>query len=221
MSAILQRKEAERRANDGVFLWGIGSSVRPSLLELLRLTSRPTAVFSPMASRPRPIDVAPRAVVVWRSAVDLDGLPFVLPRYSIVTSRKWTREGQTRHYALVCRRERPIGRSEDLAWLDSGCVRNLRGGTNVGASQVTSVVTRGAPEEAGSVRYDVAFTARLVAPYFVELKDPVDVPKSLRLDDPTADRVGLVRDLGMLVRHQGSVLTSRRGPHDQLRFVLG
>ncbi len=62
---ILDRKEQERAANSGMFFWGIGNSIGPSLRELLRCTPSPEVLFSPTRSTPRREDVAPPAVVAW------------------------------------------------------------------------------------------------------------------------------------------------------------
>src|SRR4051812_40360539 len=70
---ILKRKEIERRHNEGVFYWGIGNSLAPSMAELLRRARRPEVLFSPIRSRPRPVDIAPDAVVRWHAAETLDG----------------------------------------------------------------------------------------------------------------------------------------------------
>ena len=96
--SILERKEVERQRNDGVFLWGIGTSIRPSLRVLLDSTPSPRVVFTPMLSRPAERDSSPSAVVLWNTATDLDGCPYELPRHSLITSSKpgWNRN---RHFA--------------------------------------------------------------------------------------------------------------------------
>src|ERR1700683_3869836 len=76
---ILQRKEAERRAGNGVFVWGIGNAVGRSMLELLRVCDEPTVLFSPIKSAPKAHDVKPPAVAAWTGARGLFGEPFVLP----------------------------------------------------------------------------------------------------------------------------------------------
>src|SRR4051794_11590339 len=83
---ILARKETERRANHGVFFWGIGTALGPAIRELLRYVVGPEVLFSPMRSRPRQVDVAPKCVVRWRSGEGLNGAPYELPDEAIVTS---------------------------------------------------------------------------------------------------------------------------------------
>src|SRR5687768_6644325 len=85
---ILARKEQERVANNGVFFWGIGNAVGPSMKELIRCTPRPEVLFSPIKSRPRAKDVAPPAVVAWVTGHTLAGEFFRLTAPSLVTSRQ-------------------------------------------------------------------------------------------------------------------------------------
>ncbi len=169
--AILARKEAERQANQGLFLWGIGNAIGPSVGSLLELTCQPRVVFTPMLSRASAKDVAPAQVAIWLGGLGLDGAPYEVPVHSRVTSRynPTTRS----HYALVCTRDVPlqIGGANSPAF--AAChVQNLRSGSKVGASQVTSVVRRIACA-LGSLpsSYRVAFTADLAPPYLVRLTD--------------------------------------------------
>lgn len=169
---ILARKERERAENGGTFLWGIGTSVRPSLEALLPEVPEPDVLFSPMRSRPAPRDVEPDGVVAWRSATGLDGRAFEIPQASLVTSRTSARKT---HFALVCHSGRPLpvsGKPEggDAPWVDDLTLRNLLTGRPVGSSQVTSVVRP--VSAAGSRRYRVAFRAQLRAPYLLVLSDP-------------------------------------------------
>lgn len=127
---IFARKEIERQRNEGIFLWGIGNSVGPSMLELVDLVVEPTVIFTPIVSQPRPSDAAPAAVVSWRSAIGLDGSEYSLPSHSIVTSSAGVGASKERHYALVCSRQVPIGDAEG-GWIDSRGVRNLRTGRPV------------------------------------------------------------------------------------------
>lgn len=179
--SICARKEMERQQNDGIFLWGVGNSIGPSLRALLQLCSEPEILFSPMLSAPAQVDVEPKDVVIWRGATGLDGMRYELPRYSLVTSRLPGGRRAGKHYALVCRRDTHIWDGTADKWLDSTHLRNLRTGNLVGSSQVTSVVTYlrdGEPK----CQYKVAFRASLVYPYLVSLDSPQLVPTGLRLD---------------------------------------
>ena len=175
IASILARKEEERAANGGIFLWGIGSSIRPSLCELLDLTTRPEVVFTPMLSEPAAHDVTPTAVGFWQSARDRQGEPYALPDHSTVTSRSRSEAPPQRHYALVCRSEAPL-EATGSERMDDSVLRNLRTGTQVGSSQVTSVVRRIEDQPQTRRRYRVAFRAELVAPYLVVLSDWTRLP---------------------------------------------
>lgn len=167
-SSILQRKERERSDNGGTFLWGIGNSIRPSLLALLEIESDPQVLFTPMLSKPAFKDTMPAVVGRWTRAVGADGAPWDLPQHSRVTSGVGTGQPEPkRHFALVCARPDPIGAGAE-GCLDDNELRNLRTGSVVGASQVTSVVRRVA-RSSRRERYTVSFQASLVYPYFVTL----------------------------------------------------
>lgn len=171
IDAILARKEAERLASGGTFLWGVGNAIGPSVQALLARVAQPQVVFTPMRSRPSARDVAPALVGVWHRGTGLNGEPFELPKLSRVTSRIGSNRNY--HYALVCRSEQPLGVSagRGLSFASSH-VQNLRSGSKVGASQVTSVVRRIACALGlAPSNYPVSFTADLVAPYFLRLTD--------------------------------------------------
>ena len=177
-ASILARKEAERRANDGIFLWGIGNSIGPAVSELVARVDTPEVLFSPIKSRPRQVDVAPAHVVRWTRAEDLHGRAFDLPSASRVLSR-WTPGRRGAHYALVCASADAL-ELDDRGCLSFGALRNLRSGARLGASQVTAVVER-EEANAGGSEYLVALRAALVAPYFVRLRQPE--PLGDRRDD--------------------------------------
>ena len=44
--SIFERKEAERRCNGAVYLWGIGQSIGPSVPTLLKVAPDPEVLFS-------------------------------------------------------------------------------------------------------------------------------------------------------------------------------
>lgn len=170
-SEILRRKEKERLDNNGLFLWGIGNSVGPSILTLIEATSEPVVVFTPMRSPAAVRDQYPLGIGLWTSAIGLDGKPFEMPRGSYVTSGLRSDTTPSHHYALVCQHDSPL--DLDLPaqnWLDDQQLRNLRSGSRVGSSQVTSVVRRTTELETQR-RYRVTLMARLVAPYQVTLGD--------------------------------------------------
>lgn len=170
---ILARKERERSENNGIFLWGVGSALRPSMLLLTQQEAEPEVIFSPIKSSPRKADVAPSKIARWTTARNLDGEIYTIPRASVVTSR--AKEGRTqRHYALVCFSEKPLQLQEDLGELTLGRIRNLATNNPIGASQVSAVVkhSKNSPIYSTLV-YPIAMRFKLAAPYFIELHDPV------------------------------------------------
>ena len=174
VTTILKRKDQERRLNGGTFLWGIGNAIGPSIERLIHETSEPSVVFTPMLSRPAAKDVTPTSVGVWHRGVGVDGKEIDLPEYSYVTSRM---SGSGRaHYALVCRSSAPLedvvnSESPSLGF-EAAHVVNLRSGSRVGASQVTSVVRQVAcPLELKRSTYKVSFVAKLVPPYLLRLTE--------------------------------------------------
>ena len=183
IDSILARKEQERLATGGMFLWGIGNSVGPAIRDLIRLEERPVVLFSPMRSKPKAIDVAPSGLTVWSEALDLDGRDWPIPEGVKVTSRQGSETGRTKrsHYALVCRSSSPLS-ALNLASLRYEELVNLQSKNKLGASQVTAVVEQLAQGTADCTTYPVSFMAELVFPYLVKLGGPLDskvqAPKS-------------------------------------------
>jgi hypothetical protein len=172
---ILARKELERRACGGAFLWGIGSAVLPAVHELTETQSEPQVLFSPIRSSASAIDINPKTVVAWVDYLDSDGNKRPLPRGAIVTSRGESARGAAKrsHYALFCESTRPlVARPE--ATVDFYSLKNIRSKRAVGFSQVTAIVvvdkTTAATTE---LSYSIAFRATLVEPYCARLVDPV------------------------------------------------
>ena len=179
---ILERKEAERAANDGVFVWGIGNAVGPSIRELVRRGPKPEVLFSPIKSPAKMQDVSPPAVVAWIGGETLDGEPFCLPEHSLVTSRYDRVSPRAGHYALVCFSRAPITPARPGGKIVFNALRNIRTGRPIGASQVTAVVEQRRTSAEEALTYDVAIRAELVYPYFVRLQQPVVLPASANRD---------------------------------------
>jgi hypothetical protein len=175
---ILQRKENERAANDGIFIWGIGNAIGPSIRELLRRDAKPEVLFSPMKSAPKRQDVLPPAVAAWTSGETLDGDVYCLPEHSLVTSRFDPALPKETHYALVCFSRGPITPTHPVGKIAFAALRNLLTGRPIGASQVTAVVQALEGDLGRSQTYDVAIRAELVYPYFVKLRQPLALPRS-------------------------------------------
>lgn len=172
---ILVRKEEERQANHGLFLWGIGNAVGPSILELVRRANAPEVIFSPIKSPPRSEDTSPKAVVAWTAGSTLWGDRYELPEAALVTSKFDPSKPMRTHYALVCHSERHLNLSSSGMRIALGSLRNLISGRMVGASQVTAVVERRSESMAGAYSYDISMRAYLAPPFFVRLTDPVIV----------------------------------------------
>lgn len=174
IETILKRKELERQANGGIFLWGIGNGLGPSLLELLKIEQKPQLLFSPMRAKAKAMDISPGPIWVWTHGEGIDGNPVELPRYSLVTSRYTTRGGRKKsHFALCCQLDTPIALS-DHGTLNYGALRNLRSDGPVGYSQVTAVVSYDHDHQTGQT-YQVAVAARLANPWFIRLTEGFEI----------------------------------------------
>ena len=174
LSHIVLRKEWERRLGKGHFLWGVGQSLG-SNADAAAAGGKPlNAVFSPMPSKPKDIDVLPADVVLWNSWIDAAGQTRPLPQHSFVTSRGTLPSGRRKeyHYALVCRSSSELGTMSPLR-VSPLALRNVGTGKALGASQVTAIVVH-SPQGAapGAKTYAVSFVAELEAPFFVRLANP-------------------------------------------------
>lgn len=177
---ILARKERERAANAGLFIWGIGNAIGPSIRELVRRTTHPEVLFSPIRSAPKSNDVSPPAVAAWVSGEGLDGTSFLLPEHSVVTSRFDPQSPRSFHYALVCFSEQSLTASHCVEKVHLSEMTNLLTGRPIGASQVTAVVQPRMEDERGQPNYPVAIRASLAYPYFIRLRNPVILPESAK-----------------------------------------
>jgi hypothetical protein len=181
---ILGRKEKERSANSGVFYWGIGNAVGPSIVELLRQSEEPEVLFSPIKSAPRRDDVAPDSVVAWTAAAGMNGEPHRLPIWSLITSR--FNMQRPRHYALVCRCDSSLldtfGLTEPVTKkIAIGELSNLLTGRPLGSSQVTAVVRRQVQDFRSGAEYLVRLRVKLVPPYFIQLSAPRPITAPMAL----------------------------------------
>jgi hypothetical protein len=173
LESILSRKELERQATGGLFLWGIGNSIGEAVDALARRVREPEVLFSCTKTHARPIDVTPDRRVVWTGAVTTLGQRYHLPRGTRVMGGVVNGRRLPPRYALVCASERPLDVADHGSLRFSG-LRNLVSGRPVGASQVTAVVERSDEASVASgTTYLVRLRARLVSPYFVRLTDPV------------------------------------------------
>ena len=84
---IIHRKEIERIANLGIFTWGIGNSLGDAVDLLAGKYNNPMAVFTPMKSKAKQIDITPGEIFLWNGYYDKNGTIRNLPQYSFLTSR--------------------------------------------------------------------------------------------------------------------------------------
>ncbi len=173
LETIVARKERERVACNGLFMWGVGNAPATSINALARLGTSVPVIFSIMKSKPKVADLVPARIVAWRSYVDQFGVLRDMPDGVLVTSRGDSASGEkTRHYALICRSEVPLSIRRGTAF-DPNAYRNVGGASGpVGASQVTALLRQVA--EPGELSdYEANIVASLTDGYWVRLVDPV------------------------------------------------
>ena len=182
LRAIIARKELERRAGRGLFLWGVGNAPGRAPSVLARAGFDVDVIFSVMKSRPKASDLNPSSVIVWRRYIDADAVERPLPDHVLVTSRGNTVSGLKRvHYALMCRSDAALELG-DLGPFDPSAYRNFSGtGAPIGASQVT-VLLRRVMNEGSASDYTMNMRAKLAESYWVKLTDPVRLCASKRLE---------------------------------------
>jgi hypothetical protein len=170
LAGILWRKELERKAGGGLFVWGVGTSLGRGLTELLEGPGPHRVVFSEMRSRPKQADVSPGRPLLWLSYW-VGSCERELPPHCLVTSRQSTGSGRAKesHYALMCRAAHPISH-EPIGHLDETRLVNLASGKPIGFSQVTATVRQaGRPLDGGPRIYPINFVAEFEGPGQVRL----------------------------------------------------
>lgn len=180
LAAIIRRKEWERQLGGGYFFWGIGQSLGENAKVAARDIASLRAIFSPMLSKPKAIDVAPAEVFLWNAWVDAQGQTRQLPIHCFVTSRASLPSGRKKesHYALVCFSDTELNAQREDICVFPSHLRNVTTNKPLGASQVTAVVravsqTDETYNNAKSKSYSVSFTTELRAPYCVQLAQPI------------------------------------------------
>lgn len=182
LATIIARKERERLAGNGLFMWGVGNAPSSMISSLARLGRDVPVVFSLMKSKPKAVDLTPYNTLVWRRYIDHSGGERDLPANVLVTSRGDHAGLKKRHYALMCFSETPLEFQRGQGF-DHRAFRNASGtGAPVGASQVTSLLRR-VDKMSEQADYDANLQARLVGSYWVKVTDPA------MLD---AERIGLM-----------------------------
>ena len=175
LHAIVARKEKERAAGGGLFLWGVGNAPAVATSALARLSRPIPVVFSIMKTKAKAIDVAPARTVIWRRYIDSSGVERPLPLTALVTSRG---DSPTRakkaHYALMCCSNEPLALEYGTPF-DHRAYRNAgAAGAPVGASQVTALLKRSRPTSENA-DYEVNLRAWLSESYWVRLTDPLEL----------------------------------------------
>jgi limonene-1,2-epoxide hydrolase len=176
LEAIVARKERERRAGGGTFLWGVGNAPAVITNTLARAGLPVRVIFSIMKSRPKSIDSAPARIAAWRSYIDVCGVERRLPPQALVTSRADSASGPKKfHYALMCHSSEPLVLRSDRERFDPSAFRNAGGtGAAVGASQVTALLRR-VDRDTSASDYQVNLSAWLTGGYWVRLTDPIEL----------------------------------------------
>ena len=173
LGAIVARKEQERLAGNGLFLWGVGNAPPVGTKALARMKRQIPVIFSEMKTKARAIDTNPMRTLIWRRYFDSDGFERPLPEHALVTSRGDTENGAKRvHYALMCRSDEPL-RLEHGTRFDHRAFRNAsRRGAPVGRSQVTALLEP-VMEPSDQGEYEANLSAYLSKSYWIRLTDPL------------------------------------------------
>lgn len=180
LESIIRRKELERQSGNGVFVWGIGNSLGGVLREVGAPSKTIPLLFSPIQSKPRPVDVNPAGLIIWLSYMDELGRIRQLPEHVLVTSRgedNISASGK-RHYALFCHSDRSLLEHQALE-VSFDELRNASSGKALGFSQVTALVRHSRLDNDANVKgrkYSVPFQADLFGPYCVRLMEGVCKP---------------------------------------------
>lgn len=171
LEEIVQRKEAERAASDGIFFWGVGNAPNRQIRELALRQICVPVIFSVMKSLPKRHDIDPSGLLVWRRYIDHLGVVHRLPDASLVVSR--AKAGRLRsHYALVCKSLEAISLG-DHGPFDHRAYRNMgMTGGKLAASQVTALALKNT-EFGATCDYRANMIAELVNGYWVRLLDPL------------------------------------------------
>jgi len=176
LASILEIKNAERIAGQGVFWWGIGNSLGFAVREAaIKAGGTLPVVFSLMLSRSKLADRKPSAVYVWTAWKDSLGKEHQLPSHVL----SWSRGAPDKksHYALVCRCDEPL-RLNPQPFEPSLCRTYL--GNPLGASQVTALVEGDLDGDHSGGRYGFGFRATLIEPWVATLINPRSLSESER-----------------------------------------
>ena len=170
LASIVARKEKERVAGNGIFWWGVGTSLGPALRKAAMEAAGELPILFVVhttPARPKQHDKSPARVFMWTKWEDWDGATHDVPAHAVVTSRG--DDLKRGHYALVCKSDHPLTFDTRGPAIDLACCKTALG-KSPGTSQVTALVwgDPDAPDHRQGA-YRVLFRARLVAPWQAKL----------------------------------------------------
>ncbi len=169
LASILARKDAERRATGGFFLWGIGNSLGDKLARLRRREPHTLVLFSVCAPNRKKPMLPPGSSCIWTHCRPIaESGPGTIGRGHTDGRLKKA------HYALVCFSGERVER-RSRGDLDVRRLQNI-GSANprIGSSQVTTVVERKSHDtQCGSPAYRIDMVAGLVGLGIVRLSGAV------------------------------------------------
>jgi len=167
LTKIILRKEAERQAGEGIFWWGIGSSLGTAVLDVAQdAGGELPLLFSKMLSKPKMQDEAPEHVCVWNGWRRADGKCGELPETVLITGGS---DPAKPYYALSCQSAEKLALADHGSFDPKQCRTRL--GKMPGSSQVTCLLRNTNPKAHSNGLYRVGFRATLVSPWSVRLTD--------------------------------------------------
>jgi hypothetical protein len=166
LDAIIARKEAERIAGNGIFWWGIGSSLGKAVIEAAKESGGELpALFSKMLSKPKKVDSTPSEVWLWTAWKNADGDEVPIPNHVLVSSRSGSKNKT--HYALVCRSSEPLALGDHGPFDPS--LHRTPSGKRPDRRQVTALLKGNYRGEHNVGQYRTGFRAVLVDPFMAKL----------------------------------------------------
>lgn len=186
LDQIIRRKELERQAGNGVFCWGVGNRPLKGAISFLSSLKKPQVLFSKMLGKAKKKDSESPVVLLWTHYHDQEGNIVPLPSHVLVTSRGNKGDKEKVHFALFCSSETPLKVSSHGV-LFSDSLRHPSTDNKLAPPHVTAVVKRKVEDSTGT-KYEIAFHAGLVAPFYAQLDKPI------RLND---DQIELLEDVAM------------------------
>lgn len=198
---IMMRKEAERRAGQGEFWWGLGTPLGESVESAAIVNKRTLpALFS--ALKPKEGDGDAKAKIqVWNSwhSIRKDGQRGTIPDHVLVTGGYAPRKPgkpEKQHYALVCRSNAPLILGNH-GFFDPAQCRTVKNNIAPGSSQRAALLTGQHAHSQGP--YTIAFEATLAGPWYVRLEDgrvltPAEIDRVRQYKDGD-DWLALVKSL--------------------------